>query len=142
MALRLEDLRARAPGSKLEEAINRVLGLTPAPKSERKYRNRPTRFDGIDFHSELEARCYLELKKRELAGEVDRLILQPEFPIVINSRQVCKVVLDFVYRDKASGKVHHIDAKGMDTQLSRLKRRLVEAQYGIKVELWSSPCQA
>lgn len=98
-----------------------------------KYRAKPTTIDGITFHSKGEAGRYNELKLLERAGEISGLELQPSYPIVINGQKVCKVVLDFRYT--IGGKVVVEDFKGMDTAISRLKRKLVKACHGVEVVL-------
>lgn len=148
MALRisLPDLK---PDSKLAQAINNALGAMPrgrlnlsppnpskeTSKGKKKYRNKITYVEGKKFDSQAEARYYVNLRKREIAGGIDNLKLQPRFPILINEIVICTVVLDFTYRDVATGKVHFVDVKGMDNPLSKLKRKLVEAMYMIEVEL-------
>ena len=72
--------------------------------------------------------------------------MQPKFPLRCgdtpikirsgrypNGRQV-NYYGDFAYRDKA-GKRRVEDVKGADTPISRLKRAMVEAQYGVQVEI-------
>ncbi len=99
-----------------------------------KYRARKTVVDNIEFHSAAEARRYGELKLLEKGGYIRRLELQPVYRIAINGIHVCKVILDFRYYENGIGWVDE-DLKGRDNPLSRLKRKLVEAQYGIKVRL-------
>jgi uncharacterized protein DUF1064 len=112
----------------------------PAPR--RKYHNTITEVDGIRFDSLREARRYAELRLLERAGEIVGLELQPAFPLyapvmkgnVITGR-VCvgSYVGDFRYRE-ANGRVVVEDAKGVRTPLYRLKRKIVEAQYGIRIQ--------
>lgn len=85
------------------------------------------------FDSRAEAARYDELRLQEKAGAIRDLRCQPEFPIVIEGRQVGKYVGDFAY--VAGGALVVEDVKGMDTPLSRFKRKCVEAQYGIQVEV-------
>lgn len=101
-----------------------------------KYRAIRTEVDGIKFHSKREAARYVELKKMQDAGLIDRLELQPVYQITINARPVCKVILDFRYW--CNERKQHVieDVKGVDTSISRLKRKLVEAQHWpLKVEI-------
>lgn len=88
----------------------------------------------IKFDSKAEARRYDDLRVLEKQGRIKRLKLHPERPIYIKGKKVCDVVLDFKYL------VHEVtwvyeDVKGHDNALSRLKRKMVEAAYGIKVEV-------
>jgi hypothetical protein len=105
--------------------------------------------DGIKFDSKIEARRYGELKLLERAHQIQNLRIHPVFEIVfprhepsLNEKNfsvtyipICKVELDFSYIDKRDGRWHHEDVKGKDTPMSKLKRKLVEAAHGIKVEI-------
>jgi hypothetical protein len=103
-------------------------------KKPHKYKAKPLTVDGIRFDSTAEAKHYAELKILERAGEITELTVHPRYPIIINKRQVCIVELDFSYRDK-EGHTHFIDCKGMDTAISKLKRKLVFAVHAITVEI-------
>lgn len=88
--------------------------------------------DGYTFDSKAEARRYQELK----LIDPHSLIVHPRFLILINRVTVCTVVLDFQYWPKrANCQPIYEDVKGKDTALSRLKRKMVEAAYGIKVQV-------
>lgn len=99
-----------------------------------KYHAKKSRIDGYSFDSQAEARRYGELRLMEKAGEISGLEVHPVYPIEIQGRPVCKVILDFSYKTKDGDDVHE-DVKGVDTALSRLKRKMVEAQYSINVEV-------
>lgn len=104
-------------------------------KARSKYGAKKTSIGSITFDSGLEAKHYSALFIMQQRGEISDLELQPIYPIIINGSHVCKVILDFRYRDK-DGRIHVVDAKGKDTAISRLKRKLVEAAYpGMKVEI-------
>lgn len=98
----------------------------------RKYKNVPTEVDGIRFDSKREARRYSELKLLERAGEITELALQPVFKLNINGKGCGKYVADFAYM--AGGKLHIEDSKGVKTQVYKLKKRIVEALYPIRIE--------
>lgn len=106
-----------------------------AKKKRNKYGAIKTGVDGILFASKREAARYRFLKQRKAAGEITRLELQPSYDIMIDDKFICCVKLDFLYHDKMRGCTVVEDSKGMDNPVSRLKRKLVCAQYGIKVEL-------
>lgn len=105
-------------------------------KRKNKYNAKKTEIDGIVFDSRKEAQRYQDLKRELDTGEISDLVLQPEYKIIINDRLVCKVKLDFEYIRK-----HQLiteDVKGGSatlTPLSRLKHKLVEAQFGIEVRI-------
>lgn len=92
--------------------------------------------DGLTFHSKREAHYYAQYKILERAGKIGNLELQPKFPVHINGVKVCNVILDFAFFDYYANARCAIDVKGMDTPISRLKRKMLEAAYpGVKVEI-------
>jgi len=99
---------------------------------------KPEWVDGIRFASKREAKRYRELKLLERAEAIRDLEIQPVFPInAVNPEngeviQVGVYRADFRYRD--DGRVVVEDVKGMRTVVYRLKKRLVEAQYGIRIQ--------
>lgn len=111
-------------------------------KRHHKYSAVATTVDGIRFHSKAEAKYYAGLKLREKAGEIHDLVLQPaydldipSFPNGVELTRCGKYVGDFVYWDVARSRSVHVDVKGYDTPLSKLKRKIVEALYGIEIEI-------
>lgn len=112
-----------------------------------KYRAKPTVVDGIRFASKKEASRYSQLKILEKAGAISDLKLQPKYllgpdyaPVLLRSSRYpngrrASYIADFSYYDLENFKFVVEDVKGMDTPLSKLKRGIVEAQYGIRVVL-------
>jgi hypothetical protein len=106
-------------------------------KNGHKFNAVRTEIDGISFASKAEAKRYGELKMLEKAGEICCLELQPRFDLVVNDVSVGRYVADFRYKiPRACG--HHKgvvveDVKGFRTETYRLKKKLVEAQYGITI---------
>lgn len=98
-----------------------------------KYKACKTEVDGKVFDSKKEATRYGELKLLERGNAIDLLELQPQFEVVVNGVLVCKYRGDFRYRDRKDGALIVEDVKGMRTPLYRLKKKLVEAQYGIRI---------
>ena len=107
-------------------------------------RGRKTRLDGITFASQGEANRYCELRLLERSGQISHLELQPVFPLIVNGQPLrlrsdgypngrrAKYVADFRYVE--AGKVVVEDYKAVDTDLSRLKRAILEAQ-GIDIRI-------
>jgi hypothetical protein len=73
------------------------------------------------------------------AGFISELVVHPEFKIVLNDVAICKVVLDFSYRDNKSGRTVIEDVKGHDNSTSRLKRKLVQAAHDVHVVIVKMP---
>ena len=109
-----------------------------------KYGAIKTEVDGIVFASKAEARRYAELRLLEKAKEIYDLELQPKFPIYVArpgqatvtraTKPVCTYIADFRYRRGPTGVLTIEDVKGMKTPVYRLKKKLVEAQYGIQIQ--------
>jgi hypothetical protein len=103
-----------------------------AAKKEGRVKNvRKKVIDGITFDSTKEARRWQDLVLMQKAGQIDGLRRQIPFDISINGVFICIWFADFVYtRD---GVEVTEDTKGVRTEVYRLKRRLVEALYGIVI---------
>lgn len=99
-----------------------------------KYNARKVKIDGYTFDSIIEGRRYQDLKLLLKAHKIRNLEVHPRFPILIGHTRVCYVILDFVYVDEKGAQVYE-DVKGNDLPMSRLKRKMVEAAYGIKVRV-------
>ena len=98
-----------------------------------KYRNKITYVDGIRFASQKEAEYYLILREYERAELITNLQLQTVMPFVLDNEVMFKYRPDFEY-DAQDG--HHIvDVKGVLTPVFKLKKKLIEKQYGCKIEL-------
>ena len=100
-----------------------------------KFNARKVNIDGFQFDSAAEANRYGELKLLERAGEIERLQVHPRFAIEMNGTKICVVELDFSFFDTAKEMTRYIDVKGVDTALSKLKRKLIKAAYAIEVEV-------
>lgn len=93
-------------------------------------------YNGKVYMSKLESRyrAHLDMLKKA-ANSKERVIKieeQVPFEIVINGQKICKYLLDF--RVTYENRIEHIDVKGMKTDIYRLKKKLVEACYPIKIK--------
>lgn len=116
-----------------EEEYNKFVG-----KPQDKYRNKKVEFDGIKFDSERERDRYAELKLLAKAGEITDLKLQPVFELIPAIRENGKTVqtaikyrADFSY--KKDGKLVVEDAKGVKTEVYKLKKKLM--RYLLNIEI-------
>ena len=98
-----------------------------------KYKSIKTTVDGITFASKREAHYYLIYKRFLEVGAIKDLQLQPKFPFIYNGKKMFTYIADFSYVDEFG--THIIDVKGVETPIFRLKKKLIEAQYGIKIEV-------
>lgn len=90
--------------------------------------------DGM-FHSKAEYERWCDLKLLQLGGKIYNLKRQVAYPIEIHGVTVCVWIADYVYNDFATGEEIVEDCKGHMTDVFKLKRKLVEAQYGFRILL-------
>lgn len=104
-----------------------------------KYHSRKQTIDGYVFASKREAQRYSELKMLEKAGEISNLELQKRFELIPSQRidgkvveRPCYYVCDFAYCE--GGKQVIEDAKGMKTEVYKIKKKLMLYKYGIAIK--------
>jgi hypothetical protein len=115
--------------------------------------------DKITFASHMEARRYIELKKLKAAGVVTKIECQPEYELQPSYRKCCDVTYDaemtpFLYKKGiceccgkkmptvkairyvadfrityADGHIEIEDVKGMETEIFKIKRKILEFRY-------------
>ena len=95
-----------------------------------KFHAKPTEFRGRVYPSKIQARYAQQLELRKQAGEI--LFWLEEVPFKLPGG--IKYYLDFM-EFWASGEVHCVEVKGMDTPLGKLKIQQVETLYPVKIEL-------
>jgi len=100
-----------------------------------KYKNIKVTLDGFKFDSKKEARRYRDLKLLEKAGEISDLNVHPKFQIEVNGKNICTYSADFEYLHNHSKKriVEDVKVDATKTQTYRLKKKLMEAVYGIDI---------
>ena len=94
-----------------------------------KYKAIKTLFDGVVFDSKLEAGEYEDLKLLQAAGEISDLDIQHDLVLKVNDKQVCIYIADFFYFDVKEKKWVVSDAKGILTDVFKLKWKLAQALY-------------
>ncbi|CAB4142063.1 Protein of unknown function DUF1064 [uncultured Caudovirales phage] len=102
-----------------------------------KYRNKIVEVDGLKFDSAKEAARYQMLKLRARAGEIHDLNTQVKMPFIYEGKELFKYIADFTYFDVIKKKLIIEDVKSEFTKklpVYRLKKKLIEAQYKIKIE--------
>lgn len=111
------------------------------PYARRKYGNKKTVLDGMEFDSKKEARRYAELKMMEKAGMISDLECQKTFELIPKQRDEngkavrnCEYIADFVYIDTKTGQRIVEDVKGMKTKDYIIKKKLMLKVYGITVK--------
>ena len=99
-----------------------------------KYKAVKTIVDGFTFASKLEAKYYRIYSAMENAGVIKNLKMQTSLPFIFEGKKIFTYKPDFEY-DDSDGKHHYVDVKGMETPVFRLKKKLIEAQYKIEIEI-------
>jgi hypothetical protein len=108
---------------------DRPFGCPPDRPS--KYRAVKTVVDGITFDSKREAARYAELRLLEKRGFIRQLKLQPEFVFMADGKPMFKYRADFRYFEGKGCVIE--DVKGVRTAVYRLKKKLIEAQFNVKI---------
>ena len=99
-----------------------------------KYNAKKTVIDGIKFDSKAEGKRYEVLKKREKAGEISGLTLQPRFTLQEKFKHDGKTIrkieyiADFEYTKNGQQTVE--DVKGVKTDVYKLKKKIFLMKYG------------
>lgn len=114
----------------LEEAMTKVFAKTG------KYGNRKTEYNGRMFDSALEARAARDFDLlRRAKDKKERVVdvqYQVRYPMVVNKQKICTYIADFVVT-YADGRKEVVDAKGVLTDVYKLKRKLMLACHGIEI---------
>lgn len=92
------------------------------------------------FDSRHEANIYGELWLMEQAGEISDLRIQVPFELIPRQQapsgkiyRPCKYIADFTYMD-ADGNLVVCDAKGLKTDVYKVKKKLLLATWGIEIK--------
>jgi hypothetical protein len=93
-----------------------------------KYRNQKTAVDGIVFDSKKESRRYLDLKRLQQQGEVLSFERQVSYKFACG----VKYKLDFQVYWK-DGHVSYEDVKGVVTPVYKLKKKMMNHEFGIDI---------
>ena len=108
-----------------------VLARDPRKAFKSKYRAQPVHTDEGYFASKREYRHWLALKQRQLDGQIRGLERQVRFRLEIGGQKICDYVADAVYFE--GNKRIVADAKGVETDVFKLKRKLMKALLNIDV---------
>jgi len=113
-----------------------------------KYRAKPVLVESERLASKGEGAYYRELLWRVEAGEIRELSRQIRFelkmdggsPVLLRSKRYpngrkAVHVVDFSFIDNRTNQQVYQEFKGLDVPLGKLKRAMVEAQYGITIEV-------
>ena len=125
------------PGKRLSVSTVEARGSLKGSSRRGKYNAAGRRIDGAWFASEAEAVRYEQLRSLLADGVIERLELQPKFPILLNGVPITTYRADFRYAVlNERGGIDHVaveDVKGMITDVYAIKKKLVEASYRITI---------
>lgn len=109
-------------------------------KQPNKYGAKGEHLDGFYFDSRAELHRYEELKLLERGGAISGLVVHPRFVLQYPGtdgeiHDIATYEGDFYYVDHelGVGVLEDVKTDATRTQLYRIKKRLVEAQFGIKI---------
>lgn len=115
-----------------------VLAALPEPEPKpTKYRAVKTTIDGIVFDSKAEAYRWVELRWLQQGKQICELERQVPYEIRVAGILIGKWMADFRYKEWIDGDGWTLvveDKKGVRTPTYRLKKKLVEALYGIRIK--------
>jgi len=126
-----ENLKNRFSGKKtLTQCLKEEYG------KQNKFHAKITEAAGIKFGSKKEAAQFRELQARQHAGEIRFFLLQVPFllPGVAENGKRTRHYLDFM-AIRTDGQIEYIEVKGRDLPMGKLKRRMVEELYNIKIQV-------
>lgn len=99
----------------------------------RKYGNEPARVDGYTFDSQAEARHYRDLRAAELGGAISDLRIKTRYPLIVNGVECGYYEDDFNFLHDGERVIVDVKSAATRTPLYRLKKRIVEALYGVRI---------
>ena len=108
-------------------------------KRKNKYGAIKQKVNGNTCDSKLEAGHYKKLLLCEQQGHIKDLVFHPRFDAIVNGKKLGRIELDFMFYDNKLKETRYIDSKGVYTTFSKWKHKHLEAQEGIKVEIWRKP---
>lgn len=105
-------------------------------KKGNKYHNEKTFYKGDTYDSKREADYARTLDTTRHAVKVPERVVkvrrQVPYPVIVEKKRICVYVADFVV-EYGDGREEVVDVKGFRTEVYKIKKKLVEATYKIKI---------
>jgi hypothetical protein len=109
-------------------------------KIKNKYGAKKVEYNGQVFHSKKEKTYAVKLDLLKKSFKDDERVLeyktQVPYPITVNGFKICTYILDFIV-NYSNGRTEYVDVKGYKKgtaySMFRIKKKLVEAIYGITI---------
>lgn len=117
----------------------KIRGFTPLGKQQKssraKYGNSKVEWEGQVFDSKREYRYYRKLLLRLKTGEIGQLERQVKYVLIEaqEGQRKCEYWADFRWIETATGETVVCDAKGMKTEVYKIKKKLMKERYGITI---------
>ena len=93
-----------------------------------KYRAKSTQFQGITYHSKLEAAYAEELELRRMAKDIKSWDRQHKFDLKVNGMHITNYYIDFVITHN-DGSKEYVECKGLELGEWKMKWRILEATF-------------
>lgn len=109
----------------------------PEPAKKNKYGAQKTELDGLVFDSKKESVQWAKFCRMEAAGLISNLKRQTALEFYVKGKKMFTYKPDMEY-DTPDGVHHYVDVKSEITAKNpvfRLKRKIIEAEYGIAIEI-------
>lgn len=91
-----------------------------------KYNAKPKTYNGITYHSTLEAKYAQDLDWRLKAKDIKSWKRQVKISLDVNGKHICNYYIDFVITHNDDS-IQYIEVKGFETQVWKLKWKLFQA---------------
>lgn len=96
-----------------------------------KYGAKKQQYQGMTFDSKGELARYIQLETLQRAGHIKNLERQIPLHIEHNGIKICKYIADFCYQE--NDLIVYEDFKGVETDVFKLKKKLVKAFFNIDI---------
>lgn len=102
-------------------------------KRGNKYNAKKTEYKGVMYDSKKEAAHAQRLEYQMMACDVVDVQRQVKFKVVIHGKHCFTYILDFRVQYQ-NGNVEYHDVKGFRNGMYKLKKKIVEAYFGITIK--------
>lgn len=109
-----------------------IVGKKPW-KARNKYGAQRTTIQGIHFDSKKEALRWIVLNQMQRDGDISGLQRQVPYDLNVNDQHICKYIADFTYMDNRGAGFTTEDAKGVQTDVFKIKAKLFKAIFGREI---------
>lgn len=113
--------------------------MTYWQKSGNKYHAKSTQYQGITYHSKLEAAYAEELSLREMAKDIKSWERQVKLDLKVNGMHITNYYIDFVINHN-DGSREYVECKGLEMEVWKLKWRILEATFEDELKVHPDDC--